>query len=146
MPRLLAMGVATVTALVLSACGDDATRARANPTSPTLSTVPATTAPAPGASTATPPRATAAPTTYEVTYKAGAVSGDTGRLKVKLGTKVTVRVSSDVADEAHLHGYDMGVKVPAGGSAVLSFTANIPGGFALELEELGKQLTRFQVQ
>ena len=65
---------------------------------------------------------------------------------MKLGSKVTIRVSSDVADEVHLHGYDISAKVAAGGSAVVAFTARIPGVFELELEQLGKTLAKIQVQ
>ena len=84
--------------------------------------------------------------TFAIRYEAGRVTGDTGRLKVKFGTKVVIRISSDAADEVHLHGYDVSVKVAAGGTALLAFTARIRGVFEIELEKLGKQLAKVQVQ
>ena len=44
-------------------------------------------------------------------------------------------VKSDVADEVHLHGYDISRDVPAGGTVRISFTATLPGRFEVELEE-----------
>jgi hypothetical protein len=80
-----------------------------------------------------------------LTYADGQVSGDTGRVKVKLGSRVAVVVTSDVADEVHLHGYNKMVDVPAGGTATLTFTANIPGIFEIELESRSHKLTELQV-
>ncbi len=44
------------------------------------------------------------------------------------------RVESDVADEIHVHGYDLKKDVPAGGSVSFSFPASIEGVFEVELE------------
>ena len=74
------------------------------------------------------------------------VTGPKGRVKVKLGSTVTLRVTSDVADEVHLHGYDKHADVTAGGTVDLTFTANVPGVFEVELESLALQLTQLQVQ
>lgn len=84
--------------------------------------------------------------TFEIVYANGKVTGDTGRLRVKVGSKVTISVRSDVADVIHLHGYDITAKVAAGGAELLTFNARIPGVFALELEKLGKELAKVQVQ
>jgi heme/copper-type cytochrome/quinol oxidase subunit 2 len=77
--------------------------------------------------------------------RGGQVSGETGRVTVPLGTPVTVSVTSDVADEIHLHGYDRKAETPAGGTASISFTANIPGVFEVELEQSKLQLLQLQV-
>ncbi len=82
----------------------------------------------------------------EIAYADGKASGVQGRVRPALGSTVTLRVSSDVADEVHLHGYDKRVDVAAGGSAELTFVASIPGVFALELERSGVELTKIQVQ
>jgi heme/copper-type cytochrome/quinol oxidase subunit 2 len=111
---------------------------------------PAPTAPAPTTTTA-PVTGTArsgtGPTvqTVRVGYAGGQVTGDTGRVPVPLGGTVEVVVTSDVADEIHLHGYDRSADVPAGGTATLTFTADVPGVFEIELEELGRELTQLQV-
>ena len=80
-----------------------------------------------------------------ITVRGGQVSGETGRVIVPLGTPVTLSVTSDVADEAHVHGYDREVKIPAGGTASVSFTATIPGVFEVELHESKQQLLQLQV-
>ena len=62
------------------------------------------------------------------------VTTDSQRVDVKIGDVVEIMVSSDVAEEMHLHGYDIVQDVPAGGSATLRFTAEVPGIFEVELE------------
>ena len=106
---------------------------------------PTSAAPSLSADPGSPSAAPASPTA-SIVYVGGKVSGVQGRVKVALGSTVTLRVSSDVADEVHLHGYDKRVDVAAGGSAQLSFVASIPGVFALELERSGVELTKIQVQ
>ena len=49
-------------------------------------------------------------------------------------------VTSDVADEIHVHGYDFHKDVPAGGSVTFTFPANIEGVFVIELEAKGEQI------
>jgi hypothetical protein len=65
---------------------------------------------------------------------------------VKKGSTVTLQVTSDVADEVHLHGYDKHVDVEKGGTARLTFTANLTGVFEVELESRGLRLAQLQVQ
>ncbi|MCW0215570.1 MAG: hypothetical protein OJJ54_19620 [Pseudonocardia sp.] len=114
---------------------------------PAASTAAPATAPVTAPATGTPAPASTAPAvqTVRVTYAGGQVTGDTGRVAVPLGRTVDVVVTSDVADEIHLHGYDRSANVPAGGSATLTFTADIPGVFEIELEELGRELTQLRV-
>lgn len=78
-----------------------------------------------------------APTTHtiSITVRGGQATGDTGQVTVPLGTPVTLSVTSDVADEIHVRGYDRKAKIPAGGTASVNFTANSPGVFDVELEE-----------
>ena len=77
---------------------------------------------------------------------AGGTSSLAGqKVKVDLGQAVTIRISSDVTDELHLHGYDLTVDVEAGGSAELVFVAEIPGIFEVELEESGLLLFELEV-
>jgi heme/copper-type cytochrome/quinol oxidase subunit 2 len=74
------------------------------------------------------------------------VSGDTSLQHVKKGQRVAIVVTSDVADEIHLHTYDVKKDVPAGGTATLAFTATIQGRFECELENRSKLLTRIEVK
>jgi hypothetical protein len=139
---LLALTLAGVAAL--SACGKDPS----SPADGATSTPPAGTGSSP-ASSPTAPKSTLPPGVDQlvaVTVKDGKVTGDTGRVDVEQGSKVQIRVTSDVSDEVHLHGYDKSVDVKAGHTARLTFTANIPGVFEVELESRAKRLTQLQVQ
>ena len=89
--------------------------------------------------------ASAVDSTIEVTVAAGAVSGDTGRQEVAVGDTVVVRVTSDQADEVHVHGYDNTVAVAPGETAEIQFVADIPGLFEVELESAGLLLTELAV-
>lgn len=80
-----------------------------------------------------------------ITVRGGQVSGDTGRVEVPLGTPVTLSGTSNMADEIHLHSYDEVVQIPAGGTGSVSFTADIPGVFEVELHESGLLLCQLQV-
>ena len=95
-------------------------------------------------STTAAPATTEAPTTtttvavpevleIEVSYMGGSVEGG-GRIEVPLGEAVVIRIESDVADEGHLHGYDIFVDLEPGSTGVIEFVADIPGIFELELE------------
>ncbi|MDE0804281.1 MAG: hypothetical protein OSA99_13285, partial [Acidimicrobiales bacterium] len=68
----------------------------------------------------------------EVSVADGAVDGG-GRTNVSLGDTVTIRVTSDVDDHIHLHGYDVLADIAAGETAELTFDATIPGVFEVEL-------------
>ena len=72
------------------------------------------------------------------------VVGDTisggGRKTVTLGKTVRIQVVSDAKDEVHLHGYDRKVDLTAGRPATLTFVADVPGIFEVELESRGLKL------
>jgi hypothetical protein len=141
----------------LTSCGDDSgtspsdaapTSPAAAPTaadSPATSASPSATAGGVGGPSAA-PRSSAADKRFTITFADGRASGDTGRLKVALGDSVSITVTSQSADEVHLHGYDVLAPVSANMPAVLTFEAKIPGVFELELEDLGVQLASLQVQ
>ena len=115
---------------------------------------PDTAAPAPAAA---PPSAmasaepTAAPsptptgTVIEVGYAGGEVTGVGPRVEVPLGETVVFRMTSDVVQEVHIHGYDLYVDLPAGGTGEVEFTADIPGSFELELHGSGQPITQLRV-
>lgn len=83
--------------------------------------------------------------TLHVNYLGGHVSGDVGRIPVAVGTVVDIVISSDVAEEAHLHGYNKAGEIPAGGTVTLRFTADVAGVFALELHRSDQELARLQI-
>src|SRR4051812_3016189 len=55
-------------------------------------------------------------------------------LQVNQGDEVNITITSDVAEELHLHGYDKSVELEKDKPATLSFTADISGRFVYELE------------
>jgi hypothetical protein len=111
---------------------------------PTTTSTPAIT-PAPAATSA-PATDSGAAQRVEVHFAKGAVQGGVSRVPVHLGSPVTLVVTSDVADEVHLHGYDRKVDVPAGGTASLDFVADQAGVFEAELESRGTQLVQLEVR
>jgi hypothetical protein len=61
------------------------------------------------------------------------------------GDDIRFRVDSDVADEIHFHGYDVGEDVKAGGSVEFDVPATITGVFEVELEERATQIAEITV-
>ena len=66
-------------------------------------------------------------------------------LEYKKGDQIRFRVRSDVAEEVHVHGYDIFKEVEAGGSVGFDFAAEIDGVFEVELEASAVQLAELRV-
>jgi hypothetical protein len=81
-----------------------------------------------------------------VKVRGGKPVGGIQKLNYKKGDSIRFRVSSDVADEIHVHGYDFHKDVPAGGSVTFSFPAKIEGVFVVELENRGEQIGELRVR
>lgn len=81
-----------------------------------------------------------------LTVSGGEVTGDTGTVPVGLGQPVQLTVTSDVADEVHVHGADVSGDVAAGGTVVIEFVQDAPGRFEVELEQRKQVLARLQVR
>ena len=62
------------------------------------------------------------------------------------GEDIRFTVRSDVADEVHLHGYDVMEDVPAGGSVEFDVPATIEGVFEVELEQRVVPLAEITVE
>ena len=86
------------------------------------------------------------PTVVSVVVVNGAPKDGIVRETVTKGDCVVLVVTSDVADEIHLHGYDVSRDVAAGGTVRLPFEARIPGRFEAELEEHGVQIADITVE
>ena len=138
MPNLVVLraSLAAAALLVLAACGegDD------SPTVQSSGSTPTTVATGPTTSSAT------AATVLAVTVRGGSVVEGASRQRATLGQSVTVRVTSDVADEVHVHGYDKTIPVAAGRTAEVTFVANIPGVFEVEFEKSHKVLFTLEVR
>ena len=70
-----------------------------------------------------------------IEVKGGQPVGGVQELEFTTGDDIGFKVVSDVADEVHLHGYDVSQEVKAGGSTTFDVPASIEGVFEVELEE-----------
>ena len=123
----------------LASCGgDDNGDASATTATETTTTEPPTT-------TTTEPEVEK-PTVVSIVVVNGAPEGGIVRESVDKGDRVVLAVTSDVADEVHLHGYDISRDVQAGGTVRIAFRATLPGRFEVELEGRGIQIGDLTVQ
>ena len=65
--------------------------------------------------------------------------------KVAKGDEVRIEVTSDKADELHVHGYDKTADLKAGQTAVVEFTADQSGRFEVETHDSGLLLFNLEV-
>ena len=95
----------------------------------------------------TPYDADAADATQTITVEVedGAPAGGVQRVEVALGSVVALMVTSDTAEEVHVHGYDILRAVSDGNPAHFAFTAEIPGVFEVEFEGSGRLLLQLEV-
>lgn len=114
-------------------------------TTPTV-TAPPTLEPT-GTETETETATTAAPEGVQlvVTIRGGEPVGGIVRAEAHKGDPVVLVVRSDVADEVHVHGYDLTANVAPGKPVRMQFTATLTGRFEIELEGRGKQIAQLTV-
>lgn len=114
---------------------------------PAPETPPSPPAPAPiaAAEPAPLPAAPAVPVTNDYVVRGGQRISGPEVIRVKQGEDVHLSVSSDKADELHLHGYDLHLHVHAGEPARLSFKAEHSGRFELELHKSHVELGNLEV-
>ena len=144
-----AIAVIVVLFVVLNGGDDDGGKT----TSAAQSTTPGTTGDATDGATAgsttgtsQEPSKPAASKTQTIVVRNGKPAGGVRKLNYKKGEQVRLVVDSDVADEIHVHGYDLKKDVPAGGKARFSFPASIEGVFEIELEGRRQQIAQLKVE
>jgi heme/copper-type cytochrome/quinol oxidase subunit 2 len=130
----LAIAVAAVV-LLASSAGDDE-----EPAGATATATPSATA-EPGATATETPEPTPTPKPEPPLVTQGKVT----KLRFKEGDTVRFRVRADVADEVHVHGYDVMKDVEPGKTITFSFPAKITGIFEIELEDAGEQIAQLRV-
>jgi FtsP/CotA-like multicopper oxidase with cupredoxin domain len=91
-------------------------------------------------------KAATPPPYTQVRVVGGNPAGGIEKIKVNKGDRVRLAVTSDVADEIHIHGYDIMRDVPAGGTVKFNFPATIDGSFVIELETRGEQIAELEVE
>ena len=143
-----------VAALIAGACTATADSSTTTTAPATTNTSPTTTTPAVTGTTGTTATTTVADSTTTTTGPVVTVidivlvDGTVDRVErfdVPLDSAVRVTVTGDVADEIHLHGYDLHADVTPQTQAVLEFDAAIPGVFEIELEGSGVLIGELRV-
>lgn len=131
-----------IAALVVLVGGFVIAKGSGDNTSTTTATTPP---PAVATSGATSTGAPATPAVQQIAVTGGKPAGGVQQIKVAKGDRVRFAVTSDVADEIHVHGYDFHKDVTAGGSVSFDFKATIDGKFDIELENAGEQIASLTV-
>lgn len=80
-----------------------------------------------------------------VVVRNGEPVGGIQEFEYSAGDQIGFRVKSDVADEVHVHGYDLMEEVPAGGTVSFEFPAEIEGIFEVELEGRKEQIAELRI-
>jgi len=97
----------------------------------------------------TAPAATEPPAPDVITIRI-AVGSDTApkvrHFSVEQGRKVEIVVTSELADEVHVHGYDLMADVAPGAPVTIAFTATAPGLFEIELEDHHLPIAELEVR
>ena len=137
--------------IALAGCGDD--------DAATTTAAPVTTTPSMATTTAPPTTTEVATTTIpaeavldiEITVAGDTVVvtvdgvPETGRVEIATGAAVRLTVDVDIADEVHVHGYDLTAEVNPESPVIIEFVADIPGIFEVELEDAHRLLVELQV-
>jgi len=157
--------LALTTAFALTACGDGDDTGAGSGTTPGASSTPSTTEPDasdepsdepsdPATESPNPSPSESAtepevpkPAKARIKVEAGTVNGAPDRLPVVVGQTVRITITSDVAEELHVHGVEELLALPAGEKQTLEFVVPAepgPGLYEVELE--GSSLLLFQLE
>jgi hypothetical protein len=67
-------------------------------------------------------------------------------ITVKEGDTIILKVTSDMAEELHIHGYDKSIDLEKNKESTLTFEANLSGRFVFELENSKIDIGAIEVQ
>lgn len=81
-----------------------------------------------------------------VVGKDGKPVGGVAEIDVNKGDEVRFKVESAIAEEIHVHGYDLMKDVPAAGAVSFAFPAELEGIFEAELEGQAEQILELRVE
>ena len=139
MNKIVLVAASTLASIALVGCGSNDSESASTDTTTTETTTTTDT-------TTTTTTEAEKPTEVKVVVVNGAPQGGIVRATVDKNDQVVLVVTSDVADEIHLHGYDKAKDVAAGGTIRIPFKATIPGRFEAELESRGVQIAEISVE
>jgi hypothetical protein len=81
-----------------------------------------------------------------VVNKSAEPVGGIKELTYHKGDRIHFKVQSAIADEVHLHGYDVMKDVEAGGTVTFDVPAEIEGVFEAEMEDQKQQILKLTVE
>jgi heme/copper-type cytochrome/quinol oxidase subunit 2 len=82
-----------------------------------------------------------------VSIAGGQVTPTNATLQAKVGQPITLRVTSDAADELHVHSVpDRKFQVAAAPNQTFAFKVDVPGDVEVELHHLDRTIATVQVQ
>jgi hypothetical protein len=84
--------------------------------------------------------------TIRVTVKDGKVTPAAHRERVASGDKVKLVVTTDAADEVHVHGVNIEKETEPGKPTTITFVAEDPGLYEVETHETDLQLLQIEVR
>jgi len=131
---------------LLAGCGGDDNGSQAASTSGAPTRSPTSTAGPTSTTRATTTTAGFAGTLIEARVTGGKVETAERRVTLASGEPVRIRVEADVADEVHVHGYDLTRPVGPGKPATIEFAADLPGVYEVELEAAKRKLFELEVR
>lgn len=87
-----------------------------------------------------------APNTFDLVIKDKKIVSGPVTINVTQGDEVTINITSDEAEEFHIHAYDNSVELEPDIQSTLTFTANLSGRFPFELENSKTEIGALEVQ
>jgi hypothetical protein len=85
--------------------------------------------------------------TIDVTIAGGQVNPANATLQAKVKQQITLKVSSDTADELHVHSVpDHKFQVAAAPNQTFQFSVDVPGNVEVELHHLKRTVATIQVR
>ena len=131
--------------ILLGTCGYGPQQVAGTNASPATNAAPATTAPPATTTKAAPVTATTEVRIPLVRVEGGAKVEGPDTISVQQGRTVLFEVEADVADEVHVHGYDLSFATEPGEVVVVEFVADATGIFEVELERAGLPILDIEV-
>ncbi len=115
------------------------------PAPPAVPAAPTAAAPAAGAAAALTVQAAPQARSFDIVVSRGHRVSGPALIQVHAGEDVVLRVTTDQADELHLHGYDLHLHLHPGEPGTLSFQAVHTGHFDYELHHAQLELGSLEV-
>lgn len=132
--------------LVLAACGGGAGSTTTSTTAATTTSMSTTTTMPTTTSTSTPTSTTTTGGEVpRIKVEDGVKTEGLDTLSVRVGDTVRFEVEADVADEIHVHGFDLHFDTVPGQEVLVEFVAEATGIFEIELEAAGVHLLDLEV-